>query len=134
MFCRVAICAAPETERYEQGFGRGPRDREHRHRLHRLSRHQAWAASDSLACAGYGSASPNGSALIASASQTRAECGHRDQRSRVGQRLFICRGCGGVAHADRNVSHTIATRGESVRMREGGASMSFVKASLSGLG
>ncbi|GHH86480.1 hypothetical protein GCM10017771_23730 [Streptomyces capitiformicae] len=27
---------------------------------------------------------------------------------------FICRGCGVVAHADRNASHNIATRGESV--------------------
>ncbi|MFD3843619.1 zinc ribbon domain-containing protein [Streptomyces sp. NPDC058642] len=28
--------------------------------------------------------------------------------------LFICPGCGVVAHADRNASHNIATRGESV--------------------
>ncbi|MGB8943031.1 MAG: transposase [Streptomyces sp.] len=47
-------------------------------------------------------------------SQTCAECGHVDQRNRVGQGLFICRGCGVVAHADRNASHNIAARGESV--------------------
>ncbi|MET7855105.1 transposase [Streptomyces avermitilis] len=47
-------------------------------------------------------------------SQTCAECGHVDKRNRVGQGLFICRGCGVVAHADRNASHNIATRGESV--------------------
>ncbi|MEU9397407.1 transposase [Streptomyces sp. NPDC048324] len=47
-------------------------------------------------------------------SQTCAECGHVDKRNRVNQELFICRGCGVVAHADRNASHNIATRGESV--------------------
>ncbi|MGS2591639.1 RNA-guided endonuclease InsQ/TnpB family protein [Streptomyces hebeiensis] len=47
-------------------------------------------------------------------SQTCAECGHVDKRNRVGQGLFICRGCGVVAHADRNASHNLATRGESV--------------------
>ncbi|MCX5328303.1 transposase [Streptomyces sp. NBC_00140] len=47
-------------------------------------------------------------------SQTCAECGHVDKRNRVDQQLFICRGCGVVAHADRNASHNIATRGESV--------------------
>ncbi|MEU9473512.1 zinc ribbon domain-containing protein [Streptomyces avermitilis] len=44
----------------------------------------------------------------------RNACGHVDKRNRVGQGLFICRGCGVVAHADRNASHNIATRGESV--------------------
>ncbi|WP_345593575.1 zinc ribbon domain-containing protein [Streptomyces marokkonensis] len=48
-------------------------------------------------------------------SQTCAESGHVGKRNRVGQGLFICRGCGVVAHADRNASHSIATRGESVR-------------------
>ncbi|MFG2386227.1 zinc ribbon domain-containing protein [Streptomyces avermitilis] len=38
----------------------------------------------------------------------------RNKRNRVDQGLFICRGCGVVAHADRNASHNIATRGESV--------------------
>ncbi|MFJ8036086.1 RNA-guided endonuclease InsQ/TnpB family protein [Streptomyces sp. NPDC096032] len=47
-------------------------------------------------------------------SQTCAECGHVDKRNRVDQRLFICRKCGVVAHADRNASHNIATRGETV--------------------
>ncbi|KUN29456.1 transposase [Streptomyces antibioticus] len=47
-------------------------------------------------------------------SQTCAECGHVDKRNRVDQQLFICRGCGVVVHADRNASHNIATRGESV--------------------
>ena len=47
-------------------------------------------------------------------SQTCAQCGHVDKRNRVDQGLFICRGCGVVAHADRNASHNIATRGESV--------------------
>ena len=42
-------------------------------------------------------------------SQTCAECGHVDKRNRVDQGLFICRGCGVVAHADRNASHNIAT-------------------------
>ncbi|MGP3975259.1 RNA-guided endonuclease InsQ/TnpB family protein [Streptomyces sp. 8N114] len=48
-------------------------------------------------------------------SQTCAECGHVDKRNRVDQGLFICRGCGVVAHADRNASRNIATRGETVR-------------------
>ncbi|MER6690618.1 RNA-guided endonuclease InsQ/TnpB family protein [Streptomyces minutiscleroticus] len=47
-------------------------------------------------------------------SQTCAECGHVGRRNRVDQGLFICRRCGVVAHADRNASHDIATRGESV--------------------
>ncbi|MGW9594976.1 RNA-guided endonuclease InsQ/TnpB family protein [Streptomyces chartreusis] len=47
-------------------------------------------------------------------SQTCAECGHVDKRNRVDQGLFICRECGVVAHADRNASHNIAQRGESV--------------------
>ncbi|MFE2984804.1 RNA-guided endonuclease InsQ/TnpB family protein [Streptomyces sp. NPDC059262] len=47
-------------------------------------------------------------------SQTCAECGHVDKRNRVDQGLFICRGCGGVAHADRNASHNIAARGAAV--------------------
>lgn len=47
-------------------------------------------------------------------SQTCAECGHVDKRNRVDQALFICRGCGVVAHADRNASHNISTRGKSV--------------------
>ncbi|MFE7934696.1 RNA-guided endonuclease InsQ/TnpB family protein [Streptomyces sp. NPDC057456] len=47
-------------------------------------------------------------------SQTCAECGHVDRRNRVDQGLFICRGCGVVAHADRNASRNLATRGESV--------------------
>ncbi|MFF2479012.1 zinc ribbon domain-containing protein [Streptomyces sp. NPDC058066] len=32
----------------------------------------------------------------------------------VDQGLFICRGCGVVAHADRNASHNIARKGEAV--------------------
>ncbi|MFD0068446.1 MULTISPECIES: RNA-guided endonuclease InsQ/TnpB family protein, partial [unclassified Streptomyces] len=47
-------------------------------------------------------------------SQTCAECGHVDKRNRVNQGLFICRGCGVVAHADRNASHNIAQRGAAV--------------------
>ncbi len=47
-------------------------------------------------------------------SQTCAECGQVDKRNRVDQGLFICWGCGVVAHADRNASHCIAQRGESV--------------------
>jgi IS605 OrfB family transposase len=47
-------------------------------------------------------------------SQTCAECGHVDKRNRVDEALFICRGCGVVAHADRNASRNIARRGESV--------------------
>ncbi|MFD4715352.1 RNA-guided endonuclease InsQ/TnpB family protein [Streptomyces sp. NPDC058430] len=47
-------------------------------------------------------------------SQTCSQCGHVDKRNRVNQGLFICRGCGVVAHADRNASHNIAARGENV--------------------
>ncbi|MFE4848857.1 RNA-guided endonuclease InsQ/TnpB family protein, partial [Streptomyces sp. NPDC056689] len=47
-------------------------------------------------------------------SQTCAECGHVDKHNRVDQGLFICRGCGVVAHADRNASHNIAHKGEAV--------------------
>ncbi|MFD0067800.1 zinc ribbon domain-containing protein, partial [Streptomyces sp. NPDC056690] len=41
-------------------------------------------------------------------------CGHVDKRNRVDQGLFICRGCGVVAHADRNASRNIAARGAAV--------------------
>ncbi|MFE5991313.1 RNA-guided endonuclease InsQ/TnpB family protein [Streptomyces sp. NPDC056453] len=47
-------------------------------------------------------------------SQTCCECQHIDKRNRVDQGLFICRGCGVVAHADRNASHNIAARGAAV--------------------
>ncbi|CAM5659848.1 hypothetical protein AQJ54_39645 [Streptomyces griseorubiginosus] len=49
------------------------------------------------------------------ASQTCAKCDHVDKHNRVDQGLFICRGCGVLAHADRNAFYNIATRGESVR-------------------
>ncbi|MFE6903694.1 RNA-guided endonuclease InsQ/TnpB family protein [Streptomyces sp. NPDC057717] len=47
-------------------------------------------------------------------SQTCSQCRHVDKRNRVDQGLFICRGCGVVAHADRNASHNIAARGAAV--------------------
>ncbi|WP_165966487.1 RNA-guided endonuclease TnpB family protein [Actinomadura sp. 7K507] len=43
-------------------------------------------------------------------SQTCADCGHVSRLNRVDQALFICRGCGVVAHADRNASRNIAHR------------------------
>jgi putative transposase len=45
-------------------------------------------------------------------SQTCADCGHVSRRNRVSQAMFICRGCGVVAHADRNASRNIAARGQ----------------------
>ncbi|REE98028.1 RNA-guided endonuclease InsQ/TnpB family protein [Thermomonospora umbrina] len=45
-------------------------------------------------------------------SRTCADCGHRERADRVDQALFICRGCGVVAHADRNASRNIARKGE----------------------
>jgi len=47
-------------------------------------------------------------------SQECAECHHIEKENRVDQALFICRGCGVVAHADRNASHVIGQRGEIV--------------------
>ncbi|WP_327576738.1 RNA-guided endonuclease InsQ/TnpB family protein [Streptomyces sp. NBC_00145] len=47
-------------------------------------------------------------------SQMCSQCRHIDKRNRVDQGLFICRGCGVVAHADRNASHNIAARGAAV--------------------
>jgi putative transposase len=47
-------------------------------------------------------------------SQMCCECGHIDKKNRVDQGLFICRGCGVVAHADRNASRNVALRGETV--------------------
>ena len=44
-------------------------------------------------------------------SQTCADCGHVSKKNRVTQAMFICRGCGVVAHADRNASRNIAARG-----------------------
>jgi putative transposase len=45
-------------------------------------------------------------------SQECAECHHIEKANRVDQARFVCRGCGVVAHADRNASRTIAHRGE----------------------
>jgi putative transposase len=45
-------------------------------------------------------------------SRTCADCGHADRRNRVSQAKFTCRGCGVVAHADRNASRNIAARGQ----------------------
>jgi putative transposase len=45
-------------------------------------------------------------------SRTCADCGHSDKRNRVSQARFTCRGCGVVAHADRNASRNIAARGQ----------------------
>ncbi|MCX5562804.1 transposase [Streptomyces sp. NBC_00038] len=47
-------------------------------------------------------------------SQECAECHHIEKKNRVDQALFVCRGCGVVAHADRNASHVIGQRGEIV--------------------
>ncbi len=44
-------------------------------------------------------------------SQTCAECNHVDPRNRVDQATFICRSCCVVAHADRNASRNISSRG-----------------------
>ena len=44
-------------------------------------------------------------------SQGCAECGHINKKNRVSQAMFTCRGCGVVAHADRNASRNIAVRG-----------------------
>ncbi|TDC83951.1 RNA-guided endonuclease TnpB family protein [Actinomadura sp. 7K507] len=43
-------------------------------------------------------------------SQRCADCGHCSRRNRVSQALFVCRGCGVVAHADLNASRNIAHR------------------------
>jgi putative transposase len=45
-------------------------------------------------------------------SRTCADCGHAGKRNRVSQAMFTCRGCGVVAHADRNASRNIAARGQ----------------------
>ncbi|MFH8596106.1 RNA-guided endonuclease InsQ/TnpB family protein [Streptomyces rimosus] len=45
-------------------------------------------------------------------SQECAECHHIEKANRVDQARFVCRGCGVVAHADRNASRAIAHRGE----------------------
>jgi IS605 OrfB family transposase len=45
-------------------------------------------------------------------SRTCADCGHASKRNRVTQARFTCRGCGVVAHADRNASRNIAARGQ----------------------
>ncbi|MEV0404459.1 transposase, partial [Actinoallomurus sp. NPDC050550] len=45
-------------------------------------------------------------------SQECAECGHIDRLNRISQALFTCRDCGVVAHADRNASRVLASRGQ----------------------
>jgi putative transposase len=47
-------------------------------------------------------------------SQECAQCGHTDRLNRITQARFTCRGCGVVAHADRNSSHVLARRGQAV--------------------
>ena len=41
-----------------------------------------------------------------------ADCHHIEKANRASQALFICRGCGVVAHADRTASRNIAARGQ----------------------
>ena len=48
-----------------------------------------------------------------------AECGHIDRLNRVSQALFTCRGCGVVAHADRNASRVLAQEARTRGMRGG---------------
>jgi IS605 OrfB family transposase len=47
-------------------------------------------------------------------SQECSECHHVEKNNRVDQARFVCRGCGVVAHADRNASTNVAARGEAV--------------------
>ncbi|MBB4932464.1 IS605 OrfB family transposase [Lipingzhangella halophila] len=47
-------------------------------------------------------------------SQECAQCQHIAKNNRLDQARFICRSCGVVAHADRNASHVLAHRGQSV--------------------
>ncbi|WP_150241013.1 RNA-guided endonuclease InsQ/TnpB family protein [Nocardiopsis quinghaiensis] len=48
----------------------------------------------------------------AHSSRECAECSYTDKANRVCQALFVCRGCGVVAHADRNASRVLARRGQ----------------------
>jgi transposase len=47
-------------------------------------------------------------------SKESAEYHHIEKANWVDQARSTCRGCGVVAHADRNASHVIAHRGETV--------------------
>jgi predicted RNA-binding Zn-ribbon protein involved in translation (DUF1610 family) len=43
-------------------------------------------------------------------SQTCPECGHRDQKNRVSQELFVCQRCGHTGNADVNAARNILAR------------------------
>ena len=44
-----------------------------------------------------------------------ADCHHIEKRNRPSQAVFVCRGCGVVAHADRNAARNIRARGAALR-------------------
>ncbi|WP_435110258.1 RNA-guided endonuclease InsQ/TnpB family protein [Nocardiopsis synnemataformans] len=48
----------------------------------------------------------------AHSSRQCAACSYTHRANRVSQALFVCRGCGVVAHADRNASRVLARRGQ----------------------
>ncbi|MGW2835592.1 RNA-guided endonuclease InsQ/TnpB family protein [Streptomyces sp. NPDC001286] len=116
----IAQTIVTEAERTGRGLSleelKGIRDRVRLRKPQRVALH-SWAFAQLADFVVY-KAKRAGVPLVfvdpAYTSQTCAACGHVDKRNRVDQGHFICRGCGVVAHADRNASHNIATRGESV--------------------
>lgn len=60
-------------------------------------------------------------------SQECAECHHTEKRNRPTQAVFFCRGCGVVAHADRNASRNLSAR--AARVWDSGAQSTVPAAS-----
>ncbi|MFE4676475.1 RNA-guided endonuclease InsQ/TnpB family protein [Streptomyces sp. NPDC056723] len=116
----IAKTIVTEAERTAHGIAleelRGIRRRVRLRKPQRVTLH-SWAFAQLGDFIVY-KAKPAGVPLVyvdpAYTSQMCSQCRHIDKRNRVDQGLFICRGCGVVAHADRNASHNIAQRGENV--------------------
>lgn len=113
----VSKTIVTEAERTDRGISleelKGIRDRVRLRKPQRVSLH-SWAFAqlgDFIVYKARRAGVPFVYVDPAYTSQTCCDCQHFDKRNRVDQGLFICRGCGVVAHADRNASHNIAQRG-----------------------
>jgi IS605 OrfB family transposase len=114
---RISKRIVAEAERTERGISledlKGIRARVRQRRPQRVTLH-SWSLHQLGAFIAY-KARRVGVPVVfvdpAHTSQTCAGCGHVDRMNRVSQAIFICRGCGVVAHADRNASANIAARG-----------------------
>ncbi|WP_170177563.1 RNA-guided endonuclease InsQ/TnpB family protein [Thermomonospora umbrina] len=114
---RVSKRIVAEAERTGYGIAledlTGIRDRV-RHRRPQRAAFHSWAFHQLGAFIAYKARRAGVPVVLvnpAHTSRTCADCGHRERANRVEQAVFMCRGCGVVAHADHNASRNIARLG-----------------------